>query len=132
MFTIATANTLDRLDEADLKAQFTSDVTMSILPDPELYIIVDCHPTNDKIVWQGLVDIDNVNCAVEKLKDTNWLYRNVDEGSIDKAAKKAVEAVSGASNPILERASEDDVRGLQAYTICKMDQYLPTGKDIDH
>ena len=32
----------------------------------------------------------------------------------------------------LERASEDDVRGLQAYTIRKMDQYMPTGRDIDH
>ena len=125
-------NTLDRLDEAGFKAEFTSDDTMSILPDPELYIIVDGRPTKDKIVWQGLVDIDNVKCAVEILKDTNWLYRNVDEGCVDEAAKKAVEAVSGASNPILERASEDDVRGLQAYTIHKMDQYLPTGKDNDH
>ena len=125
-------NTLDRLDEAGFKAEFSSDDTMSILPDPELYIIVDGHPTKDKLVWQGLVDIDNVKRAVEKLKNTNWLYRNVDEGSVEEAAKKAVEAVSGASNPILERASEDDVRGLQAYTIRKMGQYLPTGKDIDH
>ena len=56
----------------------------------------------------------------------------MDEGSVDEAAKKAVEAVSGATNPILERATEDDVHGLQANTICKMDQYLPTGNDIDH
>ena len=40
--------------------------------------------------------------------------------------------MSSASDAVLERASEDDVRGLQAYTIRKMDQYLPTGKDIDH
>ena len=33
---------------------------------------------------------------------------------------------------MLERASVDDVNGLQAYTICKMDQYMPTGRDIDH
>ena len=37
----------------------------------------------------------------------------MDEGSIDEAVMKAVEAVSNASIPILERASEDDVRGLQ-------------------
>ena len=97
-------NTLDRLDKAGFKAEFTFDDTMSILPDPELYIMVNGRPTKDKIVWQGLVDIDNVKGAVEKLKDTNWLYRNLDEGSVDKAAKKVVEAVSGASNPILERA----------------------------
>ena len=74
------------------------------------------------VVWQGLVDIDNVRRAVEKLKDTNWLYRTVDEHSVDEAAKKAIEVVSSASNPVLERASEDDIRGLQAYTIRKMDQ----------
>ena len=43
-----------------------------------------------------------------------------------------MEVVSNPSNPILEQASEEDVRGLQAYNICKMDQYIPTGKDIDH
>ena len=52
----------------------------------------------------------------------------MDEGSIDEAAKKTVEVVSNATNPILERASEDDVHGLQAYTIRKMDQYMPTGR----
>ena len=105
---------------------------MSTLPDPELYIIVDGQPTKDKVVWQSLVDVDNVKRAAELLRDTNWLYKNVNEESVDEAAKKAVEVVSTATSPILERASEDDVRGLQAYTIRKMDQYLPTGKDIDH
>ena len=104
---------------------------MSTLPDPELYIIVDGRPTKDKVVWQGVVDVDNVKRAAEMLKDTNWLYRNVTEHSVDEAAKKAVEVLSTASSPILER-SEDDVRGLQAYTIRKMDQYMPTGRDIDH
>ena len=40
--------------------------------------------------------------------------------------------MSNASNPMLERASVDDVNSLQAYTICKMDQYIPTGRDIEH
>ena len=43
-----------------------------------------------------------------------------------------MEVVSNPSNPILEQASQEDVRDLQAYTIRKMDQYMPTGKDIDH
>ena len=46
--------------------------------------------------------------------------------------KKTIKVVSVPSNPILERASVDDINGLQAYTICKMDQYMPTGKDIEH
>jgi len=33
---------------------------------------------------------------------------------------------------MIEKASEDDVDGLQAYTTRKMHQYMPTGKDIDH
>ena len=69
---------------------------------------------------------------MEKLKNTNWLYSNVDQSSINETAKKTIEAVSGTTSSVLERASEDDVRGLQAYTIRKMDQYMPTGKDIDH
>ena len=46
------------------------------------------------------------------------------------ATKKTIEVVSIASNPILERASVDDINGLQAYTICKMDQYTPTGRAL--
>ena len=52
----------------------------------------------------------------------------MDEGSIDKAARKTVEVVSGATSSVLRRASDNDVRSLQAYTIRKMDQYMPTGK----
>jgi len=80
-------NTLDRLDEAGFKAEFSSDNTY-VLPDPELYITVDSQPNKYKVVWQGLVDGDNVKRAVEKLKDTNWLYSNVDEASIDEAVKR--------------------------------------------
>ena len=105
---------------------------MSLLPDPELYVIVDSCPTKDKVVWQGLVDNDNVSRAVQKLRDTNWLYRNVDDSSINEATKKTLEVVSGTTSTVLEWALEDDIRGLQAYTIRKMDQYMLTGKDIDH
>ena len=105
---------------------------MSTLPDPELYIIVDGRPTKDKVVWQSIVDVDNVRHAVDKLRETNWLYRTVDDDSVDEATKKTIEVVSIASNPILERASVDDMDGLQAYTIRKMDQYMPTGRDIEH
>ena len=125
-------NTLDRLDEAGFRAQFSTDDIMSTLPDPELYIIVDGRPTKDKVVWQSIVDVDNVRRAVVKLRETNWLYRTVDDDSVDEATKKTIEVVSIASNPILERASVDDIDGLQAYTIRKMDQYMPTGRDIEH
>ena len=40
--------------------------------------------------------------------------------------------MSGTTSTVLQRASEDDVCGLQAYTIRKMDQHMPTSKDIDY
>ena len=55
------------------RAQFSSDDIMSILPDPDLYIIVDGLPTKDKVVWQIIVDLDNVRHAVDKLRDIKWL-----------------------------------------------------------
>ena len=124
-------NTLDRLDEAGFRAQFSANDIMSTLPDPELYIIVDGRPTKDKVMWQSIVDVDNVRHAVDKLRETNWLYGTVDEDSVDETTKKTIEVVSIASNPILERASVDDINGLQAYTIRKMDQYMPTCRDIE-
>ena len=121
-------NTLDRLDEVG----FQCDKSIVGLPDPELYIIVDSRPTKNKVVWQGLVDIDHVKGAVDKLRDINWLYNDVHQASVDEVAKKAIEIVNVADSPMLEKASEEDIAGLQAYTIRKMDQYMPTGKDIDH
>ena len=108
-------NTLDRLDEAGFRAHFSTDDIMSTLPDPELYVIVDGRPTKDKVVWQSIVDVDNVRNAVEKLRETNWLYRTVDEDSVDEATKKTIEVVSLASNPILERASVSTVYRLTPF-----------------
>ena len=33
----------------------------TILPDPELYIIVNGKPTTSKVVWRSLVNVDHVN-----------------------------------------------------------------------
>ena len=66
------------------------------------------------------------------MKDTIWLYKNIDEDSVDNAAKKAAEAVSGTTSSIIEKATEADIAGLEAYTIRRMDEKLPVGSDIDH
>ena len=92
------------------------------LPDPQLYIIVNGVPTKDKIVWQTLVDVNAVKLAIQKLKEINWLYKNVDDASLDEAAKNIVEVVDKASSIMLEKASTDDVAALQAYTIRSLDQ----------
>ena len=62
--------------------------TMSSLPDPELYILVDGRPTKDKVVWQTLVDVNNVKQAVNKLKEINIFYKDLDESAVDDAAKR--------------------------------------------
>ena len=36
----------------------------SLLCDPEVYILVDGHPTKDKVVWQSLVDVEDIKQAV--------------------------------------------------------------------
>ena len=40
-----------------------------------------------KIVWQTLVDVNAVKVAIQKLKEINWLYKNVDDASLDETAK---------------------------------------------
>ena len=53
------------------------------LPDPELYIVVNGKPTSSNIVWRTLLNIEDIRKAIQKLKDINWLYREVDDDSID-------------------------------------------------
>ena len=63
----------------------------SVLPDPELYIIVNGKPTKTKVVWRTLVDVNHVKAAIRKLKESNWLYKEVNDDSVDDAAKKVIE-----------------------------------------
>jgi len=56
-----------------------------------------------KVVWQSLVDVNDIKRTVKKLKETNWLYKNIDENSVDDAAKKAVEVVSSTNSTLIER-----------------------------
>ena len=97
-----TMETLDDVEEA-----------VVALSNPELYIIVNCKPTNDKVVWRSLVDVNDIKVALTKLKETNWLYQNVDDTSVDEVSKEVIEVVSKASSTMLEKATDDDVAGFQ-------------------
>lgn len=112
------SKTWDTLSEVELGR---ADLLVA-LPDPQLFIIVNGVPTKDKIVWQTLVDVNAVTLAIQKLKEINWLYKNVDDASLDEATKNIVEVVDKASSIMLEKASTDDVAALQAYTIRSLDQ----------
>jgi len=66
----------------------------SFLCDPEVYILVDGHPTKDKVVWQSLIDVEDIKQAVKKLKETNVFYKDVADNAIDDSTKKTIEIVS--------------------------------------
>ena len=59
--------------------------TLKRLPGPEealplsgeLYILLRSIPTNKKIIWQDLVDINKVYSALSKLKEINPLYAQI-------------------------------------------------------
>ena len=64
-----TLETLDQVEQSD------------DLPNPELYIIVNGKPTKSKVVWRSLVDVNRVKAAINILKSSNWLYKDVNNDS---------------------------------------------------
>ena len=103
-----------------------------MLPDPELYILLDGRLTKDKVVWQTLVvDVNDIKTAVKKLKETNWPYKNI-ENCVDHAVKKAIEVVSSTGSILIRKATKTDIAELEAYTIRRMDESLPSGSDLEH
>ena len=118
--------TLGTLHQANLSGK-----RVTALPDPELYIIVNGKPTKCKIVWRILVNVANINAAVCKLKEINWLYGEVDKDSVDDVYKKVIEITNSATSRMLVKASESDVSGFQAFTVRNLDNKLSTDTDIE-
>ena len=73
-------NTLETLDKV-------RDSSKAALPNPELYVIVNDKST--KVVWRNLV---NIKTAVQKLKEINWLYNNIDD--VDEAVKQVGKVIN--------------------------------------
>ena len=65
----------------------TLDGVEGSLANPEFYIIV-----NSK----------QVKATIKKLKECNWLYKDVSDESVDSAAKEVIEVVSNISSTVLE------------------------------
>ena len=70
--------------------------------------------------------MNSVKIAVQKLKQINWVYQEVDDASIDEAAKKIIEVASDTTSTMFEKATDDDIAGFQAYTIRNLDNRLST------
>ena len=83
-------------------------------------------------MWQTLVDVEDIKRATDKLKEINLFYQDVNNGMIDDSVKKTIEIVNTTTSQLLEKCSKEVVEGLQAYTICRMDEKLPVGIDCDH
>ena len=64
--------TLETLDQVE-----SHNNGASSLPNPELYIIVNGKPTTSKVVWRSLVNVDNVETAVQKLIDNRQQHLDV-------------------------------------------------------
>ena len=61
-------NTIATLDDLGMPTDSMSE-DLQMLPDPELFILLDGRPTKDKIVWQSLVDVNDIKRAVTKLRN---------------------------------------------------------------
>ena len=72
-------------------------------------------------MWRSLVNVDLIKIAALKLKEINWLYKNVDDKLVDEAAKQVTEITNSTSSAILEKASPNDIAAVQAYTIRSLD-----------
>ena len=99
-----------------------------LLPSPELYIIVN---GKGKVVWCSLVDVNDLTAAVQKVQQINWLYKDIDEQSLDQVTKQVKEVTSNTTSTMLVKATKEDVAEFQCYTIRNMDNKLSTGSDVD-
>ena len=102
------------------------------LPDPELYIVVSGKPSKQKVLWQSMVNVTHVTAAIKKLKQINWLYANIDDASVGDACQRVIESISDTTSTMLVKATAEDVKSFQAYTIRWLDQKQSNLSDTEH
>ncbi len=81
--------TLETLDQAKHSALY-----------PELHVILNGRPTKSKVVWRSLVDVNRLKATIRKLKGSNWLYQDVNNDSVDEAAKTGNRIINNAMSSI--------------------------------
>ena len=64
-----------------------------MLPEPELYIIVNSKSKTKRTIWQSLINVDELKAAVMQLKASNWHYKNVNENCLDDTSRHIIETV---------------------------------------
>ena len=117
------SKTLETLNKVDQQS--------SVLPDPELYIIVNGRPTKSKVVWRTImVNVSQIKTAIKTLRSCNWLYKNLNESCIDESTKHIIEVSNNATTEMLKKVTPDEVDAFQAYTIRNLDNKLSMGSNI--
>ena len=123
---------LDKTLQTIEDVENSKDMDSVGLPDPELYILVSGKLSKQKVLWQSMVNIAQVRAAVQKLKQINWLYANIDDSSVDDASQHIVESVSDTTSTVLAKVTADDVKSFQSYTIRRLDQKQSSLTDTEH
>ena len=54
-------------------------------------------------MWRSLVNVDLIKTAVRKLTETNWLYKGLDDNSVDEAAKQVIKVTNNTSSTMVEK-----------------------------
>ena len=122
----------------DTTVQTIEDITNSRgmssvgLPNPELYIVVSGKPSKQKVLWQSMLNVAHVTAAIQKLKQINWLYANIDVSSVGDACQRIIESISDTTSTMLVNATAEDVKSFQAYTIRRLDQKQSNLSDTEH
>ena len=60
-------------------------------------------------MWRSLVNVDLVKIVAQKLKETNWLYKGLDDKLVDEAAKRVIEVTNNTSSTMVEKATASDI-----------------------
>ena len=76
-------------------------------------------------VWRSLVNVHHIKAAINTLRSCNWLYKHVQDSSVDESTKHIIEVANNATSKMLEKASDN------AYTIRNLDNKLSTTTDVE-
>ena len=79
--------------------------------------MVNVIPSEKKIIWCSIVDVSAVKAAIQKVREINWLYKDVTDTSINEVMQQVIETADSASSTMLVKPSKEDVFGFWSYTI---------------
>ena len=88
-------------------------------------------PLEKKVIWRSIVNVSAVKTAIWKLREINWLYKEVLTQALMRFAQPVIETADSATSPMLVKASKEDVSSFQSYTIRSLNVKQSTVSDIE-